>query len=175
MSPAQLSLQAPQQQRREHRLGWHYDDLSDFEFRLVVPGRAIVKKNNISVWSISGRASMGPNSKYSRWERAAVAHLLAQWTPIFAGPIPKHIALNLCVLTYLPNRRSWPDLSATYEGPQDVLEAHRTRCDLKKCKKHSGVITNDTQICGHVGSERHVDPTNPRVEIILTPHKELRQ
>ncbi len=175
---SQLTLN-PRWPRIVTPLGWHYEDLSGFEFRLVVPGRPTPKKNHLKPIRIGGVGRIATDSDYNRWERHAWLTLQAQWSAAFRMPIPADIEINLAVVTYLENRRAWPDLSALYEGPQDVLEAHRTRCDLTtgprngltKCKRHAGVITNDRQICGHVGSDRRLDPHNPRCELILTPHR----
>lgn len=156
-----------------HELGWHIPDLSAFEIRLSIPGRLVTKKNNVQPIVISGHASIGYTSAYKAWEKMAAAALAAQWGAVFREPIPAYVDLELQVLTYLPDRRGWPDLVATYEGPQDVLEAHRRTCP-PKCRRHSGVISNDRQVFGHTGSARLVDPANPRVELVLTPHRSAR-
>lgn len=153
-----------------HALGFHFPDLHDFEFRLVVRGRAVMKKRSQKVHQVGGHSSIGWSSEYKAWERDAAAELAAQWLALFRSAIPADVALNLCVLTYLPDRRGWPDLSATYEGPQDVLEAHKPTCK-PKCQRHAGIITNDRQVFGHVGSERRIDAQRPRTELILTPHR----
>lgn len=176
---SQGNLALPATRRIEHELGWHYEDLSDFEFRLVVPGRIIVKKNHLTVMRLGGRTRIGPDGEFKRWQKTAADALSDQWSAVFREPIPKHVELNLAVISYLESRRGWPDLSGTYEGPQDVLEAHRSTCDLTvgvrthrpKCRRHAGVISNDSQVCGHVGSDRRIDPDNPRVELILTPRR----
>lgn len=158
-------------ERVETVLGWHYPDLRDFEFKLVVHGRLIVKKNHLGVRQFGGHSSIGPDGDYKRWEREAFKQLGAQWSSVFNMAIPADVPLNLCVVTYMPDRRGWPDLSGTYEGPQDVLEVHRSTCDLKKCRRHSGVITNDRQVFGHVGSDRRIDKAAPRAELTITPYR----
>lgn len=150
-----------------HALGWHHPDLSVFEFSLVIPGRSIMKKNSSTVRRFGDRASIGPSSAYQGWERFAADALARQWGRVFREPIPGHIELAMRVITYLPNRSGWPDLVATFEGPQDVLEAHKGTCK-PQCRKHAGVIVNDRMICDHPGSDRQVDRDNPRVEITLT-------
>lgn len=159
-------------------LGWHFPDLRDFEFRLVIEGRPIVKKNHLTAIIIGKRRSIAPDTIYRAWEREAHRQLTEQWGAVFKAPIPKHIGINLAVITYLENRRGWPDISGTYEGPADVLQAHRPKCDLTimpklkttRCRQHAGVIANDSQIRGHVGSDIILDRNNPpRVELIITP------
>lgn len=157
-------------ERIEHALGFHHPDLRDFEFRLVVRGRIIVKKNNLGVRQFGGHSSIGPTSDYTRWERSAFEQLSVQWSTVFRVPIPADVPLNLAVITYLPNRRGWPDLSATYEGPQDVLEEHKRTCK-PNCRRHAGVFSNDRYVCGHVGSDRRVDASDPRTELVITPHR----
>ena len=160
----------PKLKRIDHALGFHYPDLQDFEFTLVVPERPIVKKNNIQIMRRGSFSSIGYKSRYARWEVAAANALKTQWSVLFKSPIPIDVTVNLCVLTYLPDRRGWPDLSASYEAPQDVLEAHRGTCK-DKCRRHSGVIANDRQVCAHRGSDRLVDKRYPRMVIVITPHR----
>jgi hypothetical protein len=177
----QLGLALPRQpaERIAHALGWHLEDLSDFRFTLVVSGRPTPKKNHLKPIRIGGVGRIATDGEYNRWERHAWSELTAQWAQVFKEPIPIIVEINLAVVVYLENHRAWPDLSALYEGPQDVLEAHKPRCDLTlgarnglpKCKRHAGVISNDRQICGHDGSDRRIDPDNPRCELVLTPHR----
>lgn len=151
-------------------LGFHYPDLRDFRFTLVVPERPIAKKNNIQIMRRGRFSSIGYKPRYAKWEVAAAHSLKTQWSPIFRSPIPLDVTINLCIMTYLPDRRGWPDLSATYEAPQDILEAHRSTCK-PNCRRHSGIITNDRQVCAHRGSDRLVDKLHPRLVITITPHR----
>ena len=173
VAPEGPSQGSPAKTRLTHALGWHLADLSDFEFTLVVRGRIIVKKNHLTVLKLGQLTRMAPDSVYKRWERDAVEQLAAQWSGVFCEPIPAHIELNLRVVTYMQDRRSWPDLVGTYEGPQDVLETHKPTCGRgsKPCAKHAGVIANDRAICGHVGSDRRIDPDFPRAELTISPHR----
>lgn len=154
-----------------HKYGWHMPDWSEFEIKLWVPGRPIVKKNNLTTYPHT--KGIGPNKVYTKWQNAAVGHLRLLWHHVSEAPIPLGIPINLAVISYMPNKRGWPDLSGTYEGPQDVLEVCTGRCK-PNCKKHSGVITNDSQVCGHAGSDRRISATNPRVELVLTRHRITR-
>ena len=178
---AQRKLDLPTAARRiETPLGWFVPGLADFELRLVIPGRIVPKKNHLKPIRVGRAGRIAPDSVYTAWERSAWAALVEQWAPVFREPIPKHIEVALTVIAYLPNRSRWPDLAACFEGPQDVLEAHRPTCDLRvgvrnglpKCRKHAGVITNDSQVCGYpLDSDRRVDKANPRTEIILRPYR----
>lgn len=162
---------ATQPRRIEHELGWHNEDFSDFELRFVVPGRLMVKKNHQKIIKLGKFSRIAPGTNYEHWQRDAVASLAQQWSRVSRVPVPDGIALNLCVVTYLADRRGWPDLCATYEGPQDVLEVHKRTCKTN-CRKHAGVIANDKWICGHTGSDRRIDPGYPRTELTLTPHRQ---
>lgn len=158
-----------------HALGWHREDWSDFELRFRISGRIIVKKNNTQVIWLGPRASIGYTAEYKAWEKRAAAEIAEQWKSIFpfATPYPlqDRTRLNLRVVTYFEDKRGIPDLCATYEGVQDVLEAHKPRCDLKKCHRHAGVIANDKFVCSHIGSDRLLDPDDPHTELTLTPHR----
>lgn len=152
-----------------HALGWHHPDLSDFEFRLVIPGPAIVLKNRQQVITIGGRPSITYSSTARQYLEHAAEKLAAQWLPLFREPIPAHVPLNVTIVTYLPTRRK-PDASNLYEAPQDALKACSRYC-RPTCRKHAGVITDDVQIESHDGSRRLYDKTNPRVELVLTPFR----
>lgn len=162
-----------------HALGWNLADWSDFEITFRISGRIIVKKNNLAIITLGkgpfAPRRIAPNNDYKKWEERAAAELAEQWASIFPFatpyPIQDQTRFNLRVVTYFEDKRGIPDLCATYEGPQDVLEDHKPTCDRDKCAKHGGVIANDKFVCGHVGSDRLLDPDDPRVELTLTPHR----
>lgn len=180
MSAAQQFLHAQQRgpyrtvngvQYHHHALGFHAEDWSDFELHFRISGRIIVKKRSHIIVRMGPRVSIGYSSEYKRWEKAAAAELAAQWAAAgITAPIPAEVKLNLTVITWFENRSGIPDLSATLEGPADVLEAHKPTC-REDCKRHSGVISNDKWIFGHVGSDRLLDPDDPHTELILRPHR----
>jgi hypothetical protein len=167
--------------RREHALGWHLADWSDFEIRLAIVGQWVVDekhprghwlgapfswKRARQITKFSGHASIGLTTDAKQWARAAVAQLRLQWSEVFAAPIPKTIPLNAAIVSYLPTRRL-TDASNLYQGPEDVMQACGPRCK-PKCKMHAGVIEDDSAIESHDGSARRYDKTQPRVEIVLT-------
>lgn len=160
--------------RHVHSLGWHLDDWSDFEITFRISGRIIVKKRSHIVIRMGPRWSIGYSSEYKKWQNRAAAEIAEQWQSIFphgaAYPLQSETRFNLRVVTYFEDKRSVPDLCASYEGPQDVLEAHKGTC-REDCAKHGGVYVNDKFVCGHVGSDRLLDPDDPRVELTLTPHR----
>lgn len=158
-------------------VGFYLSDWSDFALTFTVSGRLIVKKSHHKAVQIGELLKVVNDTEYGQWERRAWEELRLQWA-LVGRPIPKHVELNLRVLTYLPTLSGWPDLAGTYEGPQDVLEAHKRTCDLTpgqrdgnpKCKKHAGIYVNDKMIKGHVGSEVILDRGNPaRAVFTLTP------
>ncbi len=160
-------------------LGWHLEDLSDFEFRLVVPGRPFVLKNSKLVTFfvklasfIKGRGHRCPKCKAplqiipkvlpskqaKAYLEAATKELAAQWSAVFREPLPGHVLCNAAIVTYRATLHR-NDASNLYEAPQDAMQA-------------AGVLTDDFQIASHDGSRRLHDPKNPRVEITLTPYVE---
>ncbi len=152
--------------RIDHELGHHTEDLSAFEFRLVVVGAPVVLKNSKKIISIGGRPSLVSNAKASRYLREAAKQLAVQWRSVFRDCIPAGVELNAAIVTYLPTRAK-PDASNLYQAVEDALKSHTARCK-PKCDKHAGVIVDDVQIRTHDGSDRRYDPDNPRVEITLT-------
>lgn len=153
-----------------HALGWHRPDLSEFEFRLVVHGKARSLKTSKRAFSIGGVARIVNSSASRKWQQHAAALLWAQWRSVFREPIPLHVPVNAKIVTYLPTRAK-VDASNLYQAIEDVLQAHTERCK-EKCQIHAGILTNDSQIESHDGSRRRYDPEDPRVEITLTRAKE---
>jgi hypothetical protein len=152
-----------------HELGWHRDNMSDFEFKLVVRGAPFSFKRAKQVVTVNGRASIGLTTKAKHYMRDAVAQLRAQWAPVFRGPIPRDIELNAAIRSYLPTRRM-TDASNLYQGVEDALQACGPKCK-PGCNVHASVIVDDVQIRTHNGSDRFYDKDNPRVEIVLTPYR----
>ena len=124
------------------------------------------------VVTVRGRPSIGLTQKAKKWAEAAAAQVKSQWGA--DGPIPKDVQINASIVTYLPSARLI-DMSNLYQGPEDILQSCRVVAPGKKggcksgCKRHSGVIVDDCQICSHDGSRRYIDRVHPRVEITLTP------
>ena len=169
-------------ERLEHALGWNEDDWSDFEIRLVIEAEHIVdKKHPRGHWvggpfswkrarqvvQFQGHASLGLTSEAKAWAKSASSQLHEQWQRVFRDPIPKCIKLNAAIVSYHPTRR-FTDASNLYQGPEDVLQVCQPKCK-PNCRKHAGVIEDDSAIESHDGSARAYDKQRPRVEIILTP------
>jgi len=155
--------------RHEHALGWHYDDLSEFELRLVIVGPPFSFKRAKQVVTVNGHASIGLTTNAKHYMRDAVGQLRAQWALLFREPIPRHIELNAAIRSYLPTRRT-TDASNLYQGVEDAMQVCGPKCKVG-CKMHAGVLTDDAQIRTHDGSDRLYDKHNPRVEITLSPYR----
>lgn len=122
-------------------------------FRVIIPGRPYVKKNNQRAVGNGKFKRIIYSPQYKKWEGIAHAKILESLYN--AGSFRAIIApVNMCALFYFANRQAEPDLSALYEGIQDVLQK-------------AGVIENDKLIYAHDGS-RKIFGQEPRVEIELT-------
>lgn len=159
----------------QHALGWHLDDWSDFNLTFRISGRMIVKKRSLKVIRMGERYSVGHSTEFRHWEKRAAAEIAAQWQSIFphgaAYPLQSETRFNLQVVTWFENRVGIPDLCATFDTVQDVLEAHKSTCKAD-CKKHGGVIVNDKLICSyHPDCDRLLDPEDPHTDIVLRPHR----
>lgn len=172
----QLITSAPR--RIETPLGWHYEDLSDFEFKLVVRGRPFVLKNSKIVSTLVTRAKPGvrtrkfcpgcrlplqvipqvlPSQQAKAYLEDATLELRAQWSAIFREPIREDVEVNAAIRTYRATLHK-ADASNLYQAPEDALQ-------------HAGVVVDDYQVRTHNGSDRLHDAVSPRVEITLTPYR----
>jgi Holliday junction resolvase RusA-like endonuclease len=136
-----------------------------FPIRLTIMGPARVWKNSKGGFILPGGGkgqpcphckrklivTVQPSDAARRWMKEAIRQLELQWQ---YKPIPKTVALNAEIVTYLPTRRL-PDASNLYQGPEDAMVA-------------AGILEDDQCIASHNGSRRDYDKTNPRTEIILT-------
>lgn len=184
----QGALQLGSRARRlETPIGWHLEDWSDFELRLAIDfepftvvrragkrkgesftiGPVFSWKRSRKVITIKGRSSIGQTTEAQHWAKAAAARLAQQWLCIRA-PIPSHVEINAAIVSHLPTRRLI-DSSNLYQGPEDVLQAHRPGCK-EKCRQHAGVLEDDASLRTHWGSDRLYDPERPRVVITLIPY-----
>ncbi len=164
--------------RIEHALGFHYADLRDFEFRLVVRGRPFVLKNSKVISTLIMPAKQPtsrkrcprcktplsvipkvlPSKEAEAYLEHATMQLRAQWASVFREPIPAHVEVNATIITYRATRHR-NDASNLYQAPEDALQA-------------AGVLVDDFQIGSHDGSRRRHDPADPRVELVLTPYRD---
>lgn len=140
---------------------------------LTVLGAPTVKKNNQRV-AFNGRFSTKYNTQtYKNWEKSAFEQLAIQKlkhriTEPIAGPV------NLRCVFYMPTARR-VDLSALYEGIQDVL-ASKDKYDKQGRLKRTGLYIleddNYNVVAGHDGSRVRIDREHPRMEITITPMPE---
>lgn len=183
---------APVAPRIVHALGFHLEDLSDFELRLVIDFEpfTVVRRGKragetytirpVFSWKrahkpsfIGGHGSISRTTEADKWAAAAAKQLREQWTSVFKESLPDFVAVNARIISYLPSAANI-DASNLYQGPEDVLKACRKGCK-PRCKIHAGVLVDDRQIGSHDGSRRRIDRKKPRVEITLTPHKDQAQ
>ena len=141
-------------------LGWHYQDLSDFEFRLLVPFEPFVLKNSkqVVVKAIMPAKKRGrpcpkcrapltvipsiiPSKQASAYLKSATNALRFQWSALFDGPIRKEVLVNAAIISYQKTAR-WADASNLYQGTEDAMQA-------------AGVLVDDVQIRTHNDSDRH--------------------
>lgn len=152
--------------RINHTLGWHFDDLSEFEFRLTIKGPPFSWKRARQPVRYGGHASIALTTEAKRWAKDAAGQLRDQWSRVFRDAIPKDVPVNAAIISYLPTRRL-TDASNLYQGPEDVMQTCRPKCK-PRCKLHAGVLEDDSCIESHDGSARLYDKDDPRVEIVLT-------
>lgn len=122
------------------------------EFRFVIRGRPITKKNHqrIVVNRRTGKPMVIPSKPYKEYEQAALWQLKTQRIPTITE------AVNVCARYWMPDRRSRPDLLGLKQATADILEA-------------AGIVENDRLIAGWDGSRiMGIDRDNPRAEIIVT-------
>lgn len=143
--------------RHHHALGWHDEDLSDFELRLVIRGRPFVLKNSKQLITVGGKPRLIPSKQARAYLADATKQLEDQWL-LFKGPIPGDVLVNAAIVTYRATRHR-NDASNLYQAPEDALQA-------------AGVLEDDFQIASHDGSRRLYDKHTPRVEVTLTPYRE---
>ena len=119
----------------------------------LITGNPYVKKSNQRVVLRNNRSIKIDTPSYKQWRRDALWQLSALKKP--SEPID--FPVNLKCIFYKKTHGA-VDLSALYEGIQDVLV-------------EVGVLADDNFriVAGHDGSRCFVDPDNPRMEITITP------
>lgn len=104
-------------------------------FSCVIPGRPYVKKNSQKVVRLrNGRKTKINTEQFSDWEKIALAY-----TNRLIPRKPIDVPLRMRCIFCFADRSAMADLSALYEGIQDVLQKQK-------------IIMNDSQIKSHDGS-----------------------
>ncbi len=121
----------------------------------VINGNPTVKKNTQKVVRSRGRSFVVYSAQYRAWEKQASIEIAIQGTPM--QPIDYPVLL-VCKFFMQTKRRV--DLSALYEGIQDVLVK-------------SGVLADDNSsiVQGHDGSRVLLDRERPRIEVAIVPYQ----
>lgn len=123
--------------------------------RIVLFGRPKTKKNSQMV--VKARSKAGkiyhrpiPSKSFQEYQEACLWQLKTYRGPKFTGPV------EVKVLYYMPDRRSWPDLIGLLQATSDILES-------------AGIIQDDKLIVSYDGSRiAGIDKQNPRAEITIT-------
>jgi Holliday junction resolvase RusA-like endonuclease len=123
------------------------------EVEITLTGRPTTKKNSqkIIVNPATGRPMVIPSRQYRLYEETCLWQLKT-----YRGPKFEDKLVNLKAVYYMPDKRSWPDLTGLLQATCDILE-------------RAEVIDNDRNFYSFDGSHvAGVDKHNPRVEITLT-------
>lgn len=144
------------------------------EIKIIIPSDPIVKKNSakMSFFDSKGKPRKFPlhyySKAYNEWGKIAV-QACAIWKTKNSGlSFPLKEQWNLRCLFYMSDFRR-VDLSALYEGIQDVLAGN---AGVVSVPSHIYQIIEDDStryIASHDGSRLLLDKVNPRMEVYLTP------
>jgi len=120
-------------------------------FSVTIPGRPKSLKNKKRVGkTFSGRSIMYSSDEYVAWARMVFRDLLsAKQSEMITSRV------NMKMLVYLKSEKNEPDLSNSYQGYEDLLQA-------------AGIIKNDKLISSHDGSRKIFGDKVERVEITLS-------
>lgn len=134
-------------------------DMPTLEGKLItITGHPVVKKNNQQVVG-SGKSRRKINTPaYNAWLHNAEAQIAH-----YGHVEPIDYPVNISYRFYLGKSYN-SDLSNLIEGPQDLLVAAQ-------------IITDDNWkiVASLDGSRVELDPTNPRVEILITAKNSYQQ
>lgn len=128
---------------------------------LVIEGVPRVKKNNQHVTWRGGRPIKVNTAAYGTWLARAEVEIFEQIMESYSGLQPITEAVNLRCRFFMDTARR-VDLSALYEGIQDVLVK-------------LGVLDDDNYniVASHDGSGVEIDRERPRMEITITPKETI--
>ena len=116
--------------------------------KLIILGSPRTKKNSIRAFKRVGRTMVLPSTAACDWTKSAVLQLQQQWK---WAPLERPISMNAQVF----RERKVGDLGNYLAAICDALET-------------ANVVTNDKWILSFDGSRLQSDPSNPRVEIVLS-------
>lgn len=161
---------------------------SDFEYKIIIPGCPRTKKNGatLSFRRYDQRTKrLIPREKpvwvlkesYRDWTKIATQSLMVWKSKNNHLDLPLTCKMNMKCLFYMESKITvrgggeyGVDLSALYEGIQDVLQGKGYG---STSAMYYQIIMDDnaTIIGSHDGSRVLIDNANPRMEITLTPYK----
>lgn len=131
--------------------------------RFVIRGEAASKANSRQIVEIGGRPASIKSAKARSFEAVAMMQIPSACKRMFSGPVA--VQLHMYYASNLP------DLDESIV--LDVLQARFTGTGAKRKLVRAGVYLNDRQVTEkHVF--KHIDKTNPRVEIVVQPATETQ-
>ena len=148
--------------------------------QIIIKGCPIVKKNNAKT-SLFSKDKTGRRiaretpihyytEAYKEWAKGAIQTCMVYKTKNKHIKFPITEKMNLKCLFFLPDTRR-VDLSALYEGIQDVLSGNEKWANVN-AELYQIIFDDSVRYIGsHDGSRALLDLTNPRMEITLTNYK----
>jgi Holliday junction resolvase RusA-like endonuclease len=126
-------------------------------FHITIVGKPVTKKNSGRIGRTrSGRPFVLPSAPYVKWRDQSHLQARRQWFAMFG----RTLAAPCSVAVTVYRARRTGDLDNFLSAAGDLLQ-------------YAGVIKNDRLIRSWDGSRLECDPTNPRVEMLITPLPEV--
>lgn len=162
--------------------------MSDFEYKFIIPGCPRTKKNGVTI--SFNRYDQRTNrlikrdkpiwilkDAYKKWTQIATQYLVVWKSKHKHISFPLTDKMNMKCIFYMDPKivvrgggEYGVDLSALYEGIQDVLQGKGD--DRIASVMYQIIMDDNSNIIGsHDGSRVLIDYTNPRMEVTLTPYK----
>ncbi len=116
--------------------------------KIILPGRPYTKKNSQQIYrnKYTGKPRIAQSEQYQEYEERCLWYL-KQYKERFEEPV------EVTVLYWMPDKRSWPDLLGLEQATADILQK-------------AGIIDNDRNIVSWDGSRIvGVDKKRPRAEV----------
>lgn len=150
------------------------------DIQITIKGTPIIKKNT-SKTSLFTKDKFGRRipretpvhyytTVYKDWAKNAIQACMVYKTKHPEIKFPIDEKMNLKCLFYMPDNRR-VDLSALYEGVQDVLSGNEKWANID-ANLYQIIFDDSVRYIGsHDGSRVLMDMINPRIEIFITNYK----
>lgn len=154
--------------------------MGNINLQITIKGVPIVKKGT-SKTSLFTKDKLGRRipretpvhyytSNYKDWAKGAIQACMVYKTKHPEIKFPIDEKMNLKCLFFMPDNRR-VDLSALYEGVQDVLSGNEKWANID-ANLYQIIFDDSVRYIGsHDGSRVLLDLTNPRIEIFITNYK----